>query len=177
MPEKYKMLSNFKTIKFFSKNIDFSLWGKQCIGLSKWTFFHVLVHCGVQTAANKLNPPKSDFLRYFWHILKIIEERFSKWLFLWLKKLFWSKNGKNNVIKIECMGGCTITTKSQMLKSYFFQNIFFTFADLFGATPLEKNLKNTITLILAFEAISSNYIHTIYINPTLKYAIMKSLFA
>ena len=27
------------------KNVDFSLWGKQCIVLPKWTFFRVLAHC------------------------------------------------------------------------------------------------------------------------------------
>ena len=27
-----------------SKNVDFSLWGKHCIVLPKWTFFHVLAN-------------------------------------------------------------------------------------------------------------------------------------
>ena len=28
-----------------SKNVDFSLWGKQCIVLPKWASFHRLAHC------------------------------------------------------------------------------------------------------------------------------------
>ena len=34
-----------RPLENFSKNIDFSLWGKQCIFLPKWTFFCFLAHC------------------------------------------------------------------------------------------------------------------------------------
>ena len=34
-----------RSARKISKNIDFSLWGEQCIVLTKWTFFHVLAHC------------------------------------------------------------------------------------------------------------------------------------
>ena len=34
-------------LEFFSKNVDFSLWGKQCIVLTKWTFFYICAHCVV----------------------------------------------------------------------------------------------------------------------------------
>ena len=32
-------------LEIFSKNVDFSLWGKQYIVLPKWIFFRVLAHC------------------------------------------------------------------------------------------------------------------------------------
>ena len=36
------LLRGSSTQFFFSKNIDFSLWGKHCIVLPKWTFFIIL---------------------------------------------------------------------------------------------------------------------------------------
>ena len=45
-----------------SKNVDFSLWGKHCIVLPKWTFFRVLAHCVLldphcQDPSPKIPPP------------------------------------------------------------------------------------------------------------------------
>ena len=34
-------------LEIFSKNVHFSLWGKQCIVLPKWTFFRILAHCEI----------------------------------------------------------------------------------------------------------------------------------
>ena len=38
-----------------SKNLDYSLWGKQCIVLPKWTLFHVLAHCVSFNSQNVLH--------------------------------------------------------------------------------------------------------------------------
>ena len=41
-------------LTIFSKNVDFCLWGKQCIVLPKWTFFRVLAHCTMQVTKTSI---------------------------------------------------------------------------------------------------------------------------
>ena len=41
-----------RSIKKKSKNVDFSLRGKQCIVLPKWTFLRVLAHCVMMSWLN-----------------------------------------------------------------------------------------------------------------------------
>ena len=80
---------------FFSKNIDFSLWGKHCIVLPKWTFFHILAHCTVTcvlTTKAKLGEIYDGFLC----ILRIANA--TKWeqLDMFLPFLVqWAKTRKN----------------------------------------------------------------------------------
>ena len=49
--EKHSSRGSFRIrdppLENISKNVDFSLWSKQCIGLPKWTFSRVLADCGV----------------------------------------------------------------------------------------------------------------------------------
>ena len=43
-----------------TKNVDFSLWGKHCIVLTKWTFFHVLAHCAIAYISSINNKAARD---------------------------------------------------------------------------------------------------------------------
>ena len=53
-------------LEFFSKSVDFSLWGKQCIFLPKWTFFLVLAHCALQRNQHRSSIVYDLFFLHFW---------------------------------------------------------------------------------------------------------------
>ena len=64
--------SGAASLEKISKNVNFSLWGKQCIVLPKWTFFRVLANCGLlrkwQFYINAPNLAKKTQLITLWKI-------------------------------------------------------------------------------------------------------------
>ena len=61
----YRILFGDPQLEEISKNIDFSLRGKQCIVLTKWTFFpHFSSLCGQMLLQSYTVPTKHDRLHY-----------------------------------------------------------------------------------------------------------------
>ena len=95
--------------KFFSKNVDFSLWGKQWIVLLKWTFFcilaslncnffclQILAHCALHFQWSmiifcyKSNPTYTTYTRQNYEWNKALLYKLSHYKLLNFKHSFWN---------------------------------------------------------------------------------------